>query len=60
VAFGLIADTGIFDTRIEFWLSHSYNSFNIYAALQNDAMAHFSYFLGSWLSHRLNAESGTL
>ena len=45
MAFALNANTGIFDTRIEFWLSHSCNSFNIYAGLQSDVIAHFSYFL---------------
>ena len=45
MAFALNANTGIFDTRIEFWLSHSCNSFNIYAGLQSDVIARFSYFL---------------
>lgn len=45
MAFALSANTGIFYTRVEFWLSHSCNNFNIYAALHNDAIACFPYFL---------------
>ena len=45
MAFAQSANTGIFVTRVEFWLSHTCNSFNIYAALQNVVIARFSYFL---------------
>ena len=39
------ANTGSFDTIIEIWLSHCCHSFTIYAALQNDTVTCFSYFL---------------
>jgi hypothetical protein len=45
LAFALSANTSISDTRIEFWPTLVTVIIYMYAALQNDTIACFSYFL---------------